>query len=84
LWYVATPARSVTPTVIDDKTEASLALVAVMTNCPAVAGAVYVTGELLGVLEELNVPQETPLQPGPVALQLRFPPSPEVAVNDRA
>jgi len=55
-----------------------------MTNCPAVAGAVYVTGELLGVLEELNVPQETPLQPDPVALQLRFPPSPEVAVNERA
>jgi hypothetical protein len=40
LWYVVTPARSVTPTVIEDKEEGLAALVAVMVNCPAVAGAV--------------------------------------------
>jgi hypothetical protein len=40
LWYVATPARSVTPTVTEDQSEASFALVAMMVNCPAVAGAV--------------------------------------------
>jgi len=32
---------------------------------------------------EENVPQEAALQPGPVTLQFRFPPSLEVAVSER-
>lgn len=37
----------------------------------------------LAVLWDENVPQEAPLQPDPVALQLTLPPSPEVALSDK-
>jgi hypothetical protein len=80
LWYVATPARSVTPTVTDDDITELLASVAVMVYCPAVPGAVYVTGDPLG---DENVPQVVPLQLDPVAVQFTPEPSLDVAVRDK-
>jgi len=51
-----------------------------MVYCPAVPGAVYVSGDPLG---NENVPQVVPLQLDPVAVQFTPEPSLDVAVRDK-